>query len=44
MVAAGIVYLCLTIPLTYAVNAFDRRLREGRPSPVEPEPVLAHQS
>lgn len=44
MVAAGIVYLCLTIPLTYAVNAFDRRLREGRPSPVEAEPVLAHQS
>ena len=39
MVVAGIVYLCLTIPLTYAVNAFDRRLREGaRPSP---EPVTA---
>lgn len=29
MVAAGLVYLSLTIPLTYAVNAFDKRLREG---------------
>lgn len=38
MVAAGIVYLCLTIPLTYAVNLFDRRLREGRRSP---EPIAA---
>jgi polar amino acid transport system permease protein len=29
LVAAGLVYLVITIPLTYAVNALDRRLREG---------------
>ena len=29
LVAAALVYLAITIPLTYAVNALDRRLREG---------------
>ena len=31
LVAAGLLYLVITIPLTYAVNAWDRRMREGRP-------------
>lgn len=30
MVAAGVCYLVLTIPLTHLVNRLDRRLREGR--------------
>lgn len=33
LVAAGMLYLALTIPLTYVVNAWDRRTREGRPAP-----------
>jgi polar amino acid transport system permease protein len=32
LVAAGMVYLAITIPLTYAVNVLDRRLREGSSS------------
>jgi polar amino acid transport system permease protein len=31
LVAAGLLYLVITVPLTYAVNAWDRRMREGRP-------------
>ncbi len=31
LVAAGLFYLVITVPLTYAVNAWDRRMREGRP-------------
>lgn len=30
LVAAGGCYLLMTVPLTYAVNAWDRRLRRGR--------------
>jgi His/Glu/Gln/Arg/opine family amino acid ABC transporter permease subunit len=33
LVAAGACYLIMTIPLTYLVNAWDRRLRNGRPAP-----------
>ncbi|MEX2970748.1 amino acid ABC transporter permease [Streptomyces sp. C184] len=29
LIAAGLCYLCLTIPLTYVVNHLDKRLREG---------------
>ncbi|WP_067673523.1 ABC transporter substrate-binding protein/permease [Nocardia miyunensis] len=40
LVAAGLVYLLLTIPLTHLVNYIDRRLRTGRAEkvdgPVEP--------
>ncbi len=36
LVAAGLFYLMLTIPLTHLVNLIDVRLRHGRPS-VEPE-------
>lgn len=33
MVAAGIAYLILTVPMTYAVNALDEKLRAGMPGP-----------
>jgi len=29
LVAAGLCYLAITIPLTYCINWLDRRLREG---------------
>ncbi|KKK05087.1 amino acid ABC transporter permease [Micromonospora sp. HK10] len=31
LLLAGLFYLALTVPLTHAVNAIDRRLRQGRP-------------
>ncbi|GAA3698910.1 ABC transporter substrate-binding protein/permease [Gordonia hankookensis] len=39
LVAAGIVYLVLTIPLTHLVNHIDNRLRTGRPADVEDDPL-----
>jgi polar amino acid transport system substrate-binding protein len=39
LVAAGIFYLMLTIPLTHLVNLIDVRLRRGRPS-ARPEDTL----
>ncbi|MEV6277183.1 ABC transporter substrate-binding protein/permease [Nocardia sp. NPDC051832] len=39
LVAAGLVYLMLTIPLTHLVNYLDRRMREARPKagrPIDP--------
>jgi polar amino acid transport system permease protein len=50
LVATGICYLLLTVPLTHLVNYVDRRLREGtrpvatledEPSLVDPKDVLA---
>ncbi|SFK64978.1 amino acid ABC transporter permease [Amycolatopsis sacchari] len=41
LVAAGLCYLLLTIPLTYAVNLLDRRMREGRRPPVTAAPAKA---
>jgi polar amino acid transport system substrate-binding protein len=38
LVAAGLFYLLLTIPLTHLVNYIDRRLRSGRP-PTEEDPL-----
>lgn len=38
-VAAGLVYLLITIPLTRLVNVMDRRLREGGSAEVEPLPA-----
>lgn len=38
LVAAGILYLALTIPLTHLVNVIDNRLRHGRP--VSPEDTV----
>ncbi|ART67252.1 amino acid ABC transporter permease [Mycobacterium dioxanotrophicus] len=40
LVAAGLFYLLLTIPLTHLVNFVDNRLRRGRP-PAEEDPVAA---
>jgi polar amino acid transport system substrate-binding protein len=40
LVAAGLFYLLLTIPLTHLVNVVDRRLRDGRPA-TEPDDPLA---
>ncbi len=40
MVAAGILFLAITIPTTYLVNAWDRSLREGRrPRDVDDQPA-----
>ncbi|MFC4374002.1 ABC transporter substrate-binding protein/permease [Nocardia halotolerans] len=36
LVAAGLMYLVLTIPLTHLVNYADRRMRTGRPTPADP--------
>ncbi|MFI0710002.1 amino acid ABC transporter permease [Streptomyces inhibens] len=38
LIAAGLCYLCLTIPLTYFVNHLDKRLREG---PKDGNPLAA---
>lgn len=38
LVAAGLLYLVLTIPLTHLVNFIDNRLRRGRP-PAEEDPL-----
>jgi polar amino acid transport system permease protein len=43
LVAAGLCYLAITVPLTYGVNWLDRRLREGRaarPAPMDDDPLL----
>lgn len=42
LVAAGLFYLLLTIPLTHLVNYIDNRLRRGK-RPAEDEPVTATQ-
>lgn len=39
LVAAGLCYLIITVPLTYFVNWMDRRMREGRPVTGAPEDV-----
>lgn len=41
LVAAGIVYLCLTIPLTHFVNYVDNRLRTGKQVDESTPPVSA---
>lgn len=38
LVAAGLFYLALTVPLTHLVNLVDHRLRHGRP-PAEEDPL-----
>ncbi len=45
LVAAGLFYLLLTIPLTHLVNYIDSRLRRGRPAAAEDplDPVTASQ-
>ena len=39
LVAAGVLYLLMTVPLTHLINYIDKRLREGRPHPVV-EPLI----
>jgi len=39
LVAAGLFYLLLTIPLTHLVNYIDNRLRRGRPPTDEDQPL-----
>ncbi|WP_343318128.1 amino acid ABC transporter permease [Arthrobacter sp. TMP15] len=42
LVAAGLLYLCLTIPLTHLVNFMDKRMREGKAQKIEPDEAAAH--
>jgi polar amino acid transport system permease protein len=46
LVAAGALFLAITVPMTYAVNAWERRLREGRKNttPTEMDQSLAQQA
>ena len=39
--AAGVLYLILTVPLTHLVNFIDHRLRTGRPEKKEPDELAA---
>ena len=41
LVAAGLLYLVLTVPLTHFVNFIDNRLRTGRPEKKEPDELAA---
>ncbi|MEO6529383.1 MAG: amino acid ABC transporter permease [Specibacter sp.] len=41
LVAAGLLYLCLTVPLTHLVNFMDKRMREGKAQKVEPDEAAA---
>ncbi|HEU0191281.1 MAG TPA: ABC transporter substrate-binding protein/permease [Mycobacterium sp.] len=41
LVAAGLLYLALTIPLTHLVNFIDDRLRRGRPGELEDDLITA---
>jgi len=43
LVAAGLFYLALTIPLTHLVNYIDARLRQGRVATEPAEPLAASQ-
>lgn len=41
LIAAGALYLCLTVPLTHLVNFMDKRMREGKAQKVEPDEAAA---
>lgn len=41
LVAAGVLYLCLTVPLTHLVNFIDKRMREGKAQKIEPDDAAA---
>ncbi|WP_427130116.1 amino acid ABC transporter permease [Pseudarthrobacter sp. S9] len=41
LIAAAMLYLLLTVPLTHLVNYIDRRLRTGRPEKKEPDDLAA---
>ncbi|WP_207343895.1 amino acid ABC transporter permease [Arthrobacter sp. E3] len=41
LIAAGVLYLILTIPLTHLVNYMDKRMREGKAQKIEPDEAAA---
>jgi len=41
LIAAAVMYLLLTVPLTHLVNYIDRRLRTGRPEKPQPDDAAA---
>lgn len=41
LIAAGLLYLCMTIPLTHFVNFLDKRMREGKKVDVEADAPAA---
>lgn len=41
LIAAGLLYLIMTIPLTHLVNFMDKRMREGKAQKVEPDEAAA---
>ncbi len=41
LIAAGLLYLILTVPLTHLVNFMDNRMREGKAQKVEPDEAAA---
>ncbi|WP_026555560.1 amino acid ABC transporter permease [Arthrobacter sp. 35W] len=41
LVAAGVLYLLMTVPLTHVVNYMDKRMREGKTQKVEPDEAAA---
>ncbi|GAA5229810.1 amino acid ABC transporter permease [Arthrobacter cryoconiti] len=41
LIAAGLLYLILTVPLTHLVNFMDKRLREGKAARAEPDEAAA---
>ncbi|MFQ4147099.1 amino acid ABC transporter permease [Arthrobacter sp. LAPM80] len=41
LIAAGVLYLILTIPLTHLVNFMDKRMRDGKPVKIEPDEAAA---
>jgi polar amino acid transport system permease protein len=41
LIAAGVLYLCMTVPLTHLVNFIDNRMRNGRKQKVEPDEAAA---
>ncbi|MGH3435651.1 MAG: amino acid ABC transporter permease [Sciscionella sp.] len=44
LVAAGLIYLAITVPMTYAVNAWEKRLRQGRPTVKPKNPALTQEA
>jgi polar amino acid transport system permease protein len=44
LVAAGLLFLVITVPMTYAVNAWERRLRSGRPDKTTLEDEMTEQA
>lgn len=41
LIAAGVLYLCMTVPLTHLVNFIDNRMRDGKKQKIEPDEAAA---